>query len=87
MSVILIFLNLISKLIYYLDVEAAMNLATIWMLLKFWNWLNIFYCDFKLRRDHRKNFLWATRLWVGRRKKPILGYVPKNAEKKKYSCI
>ena len=30
----------------------------------------------------KKNFLWATRLWVGRRKEPILGYVPKNDEKK-----
>ena len=28
-----------------------------------------------------KNFLWASRLWVGRRKEPILGYVPKNDEK------
>ena len=35
-----------------------------------------------LRRDHQKNFLWAFRLWVGRRKEPILGYVPKNNEKK-----
>ena len=35
-----------------------------------------------LRRDHQKNFLWALRLWVGRRKEPILGYVPKNDEKK-----
>ena len=31
---------------------------------------------------HQKNFLWASRLWVGRRKKPILGYVSKNYEKK-----
>ena len=35
-----------------------------------------------LRRDHQKNFQWASRLWVGRRKEPILGYVPKNIEKK-----
>ena len=28
-----------------------------------------------------KNFLWASRLWVGRRKEPILGYVPKNDKK------
>ena len=34
-----------------------------------------------LRRDHQKNFLWASRLWVGRQKEPILGYVPKNDEK------
>ena len=37
--------------------------------------------DFNLRRDHQKNFLLASRLWVGRRKEPILGYVPKNYEK------
>ena len=36
-----------------------------------------------LRRDHQNNFLWASRLWVGSRKEPILGYVPKNDEKKK----
>ena len=33
---------------------------------------------FNLRRDHQKNFLWASRLWVRRRKEPILCYVPKN---------
>ena len=38
--------------------------------------------DFNFRRDHQKNFLWASRLWVGRRKELILGYVPKNDEKK-----
>ena len=38
--------------------------------------------DFNLRREHQKNFLWASRLWVGRRKEPILGYVSKNDEKK-----
>ena len=27
-----------------------------------------------------KKFLWASRLWVGRRLEPILGYVPKNDE-------
>ena len=37
---------------------------------------------FNLRRDHHKNFLWASRLWVGRQKEPTLGYVPKNYEKK-----
>ena len=42
--------------------------------------------DSKIRRDHQKNFLWASRLWVGRRKEPILGYVSKNDEKK-YSGI
>ena len=45
----------------------------------------ITYCqnvDFKIRRDHQKHFLWASRLWVGRRKEPILGYVSKNYERK-----
>ena len=41
-----------------------------------WNFNSI------LRRDHQKNFLWASRLWIGRRREPILGYVPKNDEKK-----
>ena len=38
-----------------------------------------------LRRDHKKKFLWALSLWVGRRKEPILGYVPKNDEKRIWS--
>ena len=38
--------------------------------------------DFKIIRDHQKNFLWASRLWVGRRKEPILDYVPKNDKKR-----
>ena len=38
-----------------------------------------------LRRYIQKNFLWASRLWVGRRKEPILGYVPKNDEKRIWS--
>ena len=29
----------------------------------------------------KKNFLWASRQWVCRRKEPILGYVPKQDEK------
>ena len=37
--------------------------------------------DPKIRRGHQKNFLWASRLWVGRRKEPILGYVLNNDEK------
>ena len=43
-----------------------------------------FYRNFNsiLRRDRQKNFLWPPRLWAGRRKEPILGYVPKNVEKK-----
>ena len=36
---------------------------------------------FNLRRDHQKNFLWPSRLWVGRRNEHILGYAPKNYEK------
>ena len=36
-----------------------------------------------LKRDHQKNFLWSSRLWIGRRKEPFLGYVPKNDKKKK----
>ena len=36
--------------------------------------------NFNLRRDPRKNFLWASHLWVGRRKEPILSYVTKNDE-------
>ena len=36
---------------------------------------------FNLRRDHQKKFIWASRLWVGRRKEPILGYVSKNYAK------
>ena len=38
--------------------------------------------DFNIRRDYQKKNLWASRLWVGRRKEHILGYVPKNDEKK-----
>ena len=37
--------------------------------------------DFNLRRDPRINFLWELRLWVGRRKEPTLGYIPKTYEK------
>ena len=29
-----------------------------------------------------KNFLWASWLWVDRRKVPILGHIPKNGEKR-----
>ena len=35
-----------------------------------------------LRRDHQKIFLCASRLWVSKRKEPILCYVMKNDEKK-----
>ena len=38
-----------------------------------------------LGKDHQKNFLWVSRLWVGRRKEPTLGYVPKNDEKNFWS--
>ena len=37
---------------------------------------------FQFKKGSSKNFLWASRLWVGRRKEPILGYVPKNYKKK-----
>ena len=33
--------------------------------------------DLKIRRDDEQKFLWAPRLWVCRRKKPILGYISK----------
>ena len=39
--------------------------------------------NFNLRSDPQKNFLWASRLWVGRQKELILSYVAKNDEKKK----
>ena len=29
-----------------------------------------------------KKIIWASRLWVGRRKEPILGYVPRNDDKR-----
>ena len=38
--------------------------------------------QFYFKKGSSKKFLWASRLWVGRRKEPILGYVPKNDEKK-----
>ena len=45
----------------------------IWRLAKkFW---------FQFRKVSSKNFLWASRLWVGRRKDPILSYITKNDEK------
>ena len=37
---------------------------------------------FKIRKDRQKDFLWALRQWVSRQKDHILGYVPKNDEKK-----
>ena len=39
---------------------------------------------FEIRRDHRKNFPWAPRLWVGRRWEAILGYISKNRRKIKF---
>ena len=39
--------------------------------------------QFYFKKGSSKNFLWASRLWVGRRKEPILGYVLKNDKKKK----
>ena len=43
------------------------------------NWQNF---DSEIRRDHQKRFIWASRLWVGRGKKLISGYVSKNYEKR-----
>ena len=37
--------------------------------------------QFYFKKGSSKNFLWASRLWVGRRIEPILGYVPKNEKK------
>ena len=37
--------------------------------------------DFKIWKDHQKNFPWVSRLWVGRWKEPILDYVPKKQKK------
>ena len=37
--------------------------------------------QYYFKKGSSKNFLWASCLWVGRRKEPILGYVPKNDEK------
>ena len=41
--------------------------------LKFW---------FQVRKGSWKKLLWALRLWVGRQKQPIFGYVQKNDEKR-----
>ena len=38
--------------------------------------------QFYFKKGSSKKILWALRLWVGRRKEPILGYVSKNDEKK-----
>ena len=35
----------------------------------------------KRKGSSKKKILWESRLWVGRRKEPILDYVPKNDEK------
>ena len=36
------------------------------------------FTKFKFKKGSPKKFLWASRLWVVRRKEAILGYVPKN---------
>ena len=41
----------------------------------------MFWFQFK-KKKNQKHFLWASQLWVGKREEPILGYVPKNNEKK-----
>ena len=38
--------------------------------------------DFQYEKGSPKKFPWASRLWVGERKKPIAGYVPENDKKK-----
>ena len=35
-----------------------------------------------IKKGSLKKILWESRLWVGKRKESILGYVPKNYEKK-----
>ena len=44
----------------------ASSTKDIWTKFQFWN-----------KKGSSKNFLWASRLWVGRRKEPILGYISK----------
>ena len=41
----------------------------------------LFEISILLQLDNQENFLLASRLWVGRRKEPILGYVPKKRQK------
>ena len=36
---------------------------------------------FQFKKAYPKNFLRASRLWVGRRQEPTLGYIPKTYEK------
>ena len=43
--------------------------------------------DPKIRRDIQKIFLWASRLWVGRRNEPILGYGSKGLKKWKFQSL
>ena len=38
--------------------------------------------QFYFKKGSSKIFLWASHLWVGRRKERVLAYVPKNDEKK-----
>ena len=40
------------------------------------------YFVFMRKKNHRKIFIWASRLWVGRRSEPILGYISKFDGKK-----
>ena len=46
----------------------------------FWERLSNFYYNFK--KGSPKNFQWVLRLWVGRRKVPLIGYVPKKGERR-----
>ena len=38
--------------------------------------------SFQFKKRSLKKILWASRLWVGSRKEPILGHVQKNYEKR-----
>ena len=56
-------------------------LATAYCVQKCTNWQNF---ESKIRRDHQKRFIWASRLWVGRRKKLISGYMSRKTMKKEF---
>ena len=43
--------------------------------------------SFSLRRDRQKNFIWASRLRVGRRYESILGYISKKNYEKRNSWL
>ena len=43
--------------------------------------------QFYFKKGSSKKFLWASRLWVGRRKEPILGYVRKKRRKNEFGPL